>query len=114
VGDEDLAAVQLGDVAGLGDGDVEDDVGAPGGVGGADRGPGLLVGGVGVAGGLAGPRLDDDVDVLVLRQRFDDVGDQRDTALPSSGLLRHSDLHGAARKIMRSGREGVPTPADQA
>ena len=47
-----------------------------------------------------GSEFDQHGDVLVLLQRLDRVGNERDTALALSCLFRHSDLH-AARKIMR-------------
>ena len=66
VADQDLARVEAADLLGGRGGDAEDDVGAPGDVALDDLGPGLLVLGVGMAGGARRRRdSTSDVDLLV-------------------------------------------------
>ncbi len=99
--DQDLARLQPADLLGGGGRDAEDDVGAPGDVGVADLGPGLLVLGVGMAGRLAGAGLDDDVDVLV---RFSDLTTSGTSATrrSPSAVSFGTPIFIAARKLMRS------------
>ena len=104
VADQHLALLQLADLLGGRDGDVDDDLGAPGI---ADLGPGLGVLGVGMAGVLAGAGLDHDVDAA-LGQRRDHGRNQRHAALGRRGFFRDPDLHPVERRGGHAPEPGQP------
>ncbi len=97
--DEDLIGIEATDFLGGRGGDAKDHVGTPRNLALDDLGTGIAVLGVGMAGCLAGTALDQNRDLLVGGEGFNDVRDQRDPALSLDGLFRHSDFH-AARKVM--------------
>ena len=116
VADQDLARAQPADLLDGGERDLDHHVGAPGVVARPDAGAGLRVLGVGMAGALAGARLDRDLDLLA-RQRADGVRDQRHAALALPGLFGHAYPQGGESLFnggAASDQAGAATPASSA
>ena len=94
--DQDRAFLEQLDLGGARLGDLGDDVGAEGFLGGDELGAGRFVRLVSEGGCGSRALLDDDLELLP-GQFGDDLGDEGDTRLAGSRFLRDSDLHGAER-----------------
>ena len=100
--DQHLPGPEASDLLDGREGDLDDDVGAPGVVGGADRGPGVRVLTVRMPGTLTGAGLHSDLEVIA-GERLHDVRDQRHTALTLPGLLGDTHPHRRRESLLNGG-----------